>query len=145
MRYVPRSLVVCKERYNLCMNRVSLDRVSWTSATPVEPIFHELYLILNWYKTSVTFIIKLRYMEIHHPRPPRRSCVLTQNKFFWSETLHFRYLSGFWICLSFWICQSSEYTKVVNMPGLHSVLNMPEYTGKIPEYAWLFLNMFECA
>ena len=31
------------------------------------------------------------------------------------------------------------------MPGLHSVLNMPEYTEKIPEYALLFLNMFEYA
>ena len=30
---------------------------------------------------------------------------------------HLRYLAGFWICFDFRIYQSSEYTRVLNMPG----------------------------
>ena len=88
------------------------------------------------------------------------------------KTLHRRCLIGFWICLGFWIHQrsekyrGSEYTRVANipglriyfwfwiyqdsestavldMPGLHRVLNMPDYDWIIPEYAWLCLNLSE--
>ena len=43
--------------------------------------------------------------------------------------------------LEFWICQGSGYTTVLNMPGLHRVLNMPEYTWIIPGNAWFYLNL----
>ena len=43
----------------------------------------------------------------------------------------------------FWICQDSEYTRVLNMSALHRVLNMNEYVWIIPEYTWLDLNMSE--
>ena len=55
-----------------------------------------------------------------------------------------------------WICQGSEYasgseyvkgsgyTTVLNMPGLHRVLNMPEYAWIIPGYAWLCVNVLKC-
>ena len=33
-------------------------------------------------------------------------------------------LTGFWISLWFRICQAFEYTKVLNTPGLHGILNM---------------------
>ena len=59
--------------------------------------------------------------------------------------LHCRRLTGFWICLRFWVSQVSEYTSVLNVPGLciclwfwicqgseyaavtHRVLSMPKY------------------
>ena len=44
--------------------------------------------------------------------------------------------------LWFWIYQFSEYTKALNMPGLHRVLNMPLI---ILEYARLYLNKSEYA
>ena len=37
--------------------------------------------------------------------------------------LQLRYLAGFWICFDFRIFQSSEYTRFLNMSGLHKVLN----------------------
>ena len=30
-------------------------------------------------------------------------------------------IPGFWLCLWFWICQDSECTRVLDMPGLHRV------------------------
>ena len=62
---------------------------------------------------------------------------------------------GFWICIWFWMCQSSGYTRILNMP---QVLNLPgfwiyqsseyarvtqgsEYTWIIFEYAWISLIM----
>ena len=53
------------------------------------------------------------------------------------------------------VFQGSEYTRVLNMPELHRILNMPmessvlylydmrEYAWVIPEYVWLFLNKSE--
>ena len=37
--------------------------------------------------------------------------------------LHIRCLAGFWIRFDFSIYQSSEYTRFLNMSGLHKVLN----------------------
>ena len=37
----------------------------------------------------------------------------------------------------FWIAQSSDYGRVLNMQALHSVLNMPEYP--LPEF-WIHLG-----
>ena len=79
---------------------------------------------------------------------------------FVNKILHHRYLTGFWICLEFWIClcytgfwrkqpvihvwQVSEwalnmlgltYTMVVNMPGMHMVLCKLYF--KDPQY-WMF-------
>ena len=62
---------------------------------------------------------------------------------------------GFWIYLSFWMCQSFEYVKFLNLP---LVLNMPRfliyhsseyarviqdpgYAWIIPEYLWICLIM----
>ena len=49
-----------------------------------------------------------------------------------------------WIYLVFWICQVSEYGRVLNMQELRKVLNMPQY-GWIclsrREYAWTCLNL----
>ena len=74
-------------------------------------------------------------------------------------------ISESWICLWFWIWQGSEQTsvlnkrgfwiyqgseyasgsefaRVLNMSGLHRVLNMPEYAWLwLTEYAWIYLNM----
>ena len=36
------------------------------------------------------------------------------------------YIPGFWICFWFWICQGFGYTMTLNIPGLHSILNMHE-------------------
>ena len=45
----------------------------------------------------------------------------------------------------FWVCQSSKYTRVPNILGLHRVLNVHEYFWLIPEYARLYLIMSEYA
>ena len=39
------------------------------------------------------------------------------------------------------MCQGSECGEDVNMRGLQSVLNMPEYVLIMPQYAWLCLIM----
>ena len=49
------------------------------------------------------------------------------------KILHRRYLTGFWIC------QSSEYTRIRNMSWLHMVLNRYKYAWISPEYVWLSL------
>ena len=36
------------------------------------------------------------------------------------------YILRFWIYFWFWICQDSECARVLNVPGLHKVHNMPE-------------------
>ena len=41
----------------------------------------------------------------------------------------------------FWIYQGSESATFLSMPGLHMVLNMPEYAWIIPGCAWLCLNV----
>ena len=82
--------------------------------------------------------------------------VIIAASYFW-KNLHRRCLTVFSIyqvseCTSalntpgFWIYHDSEYAsgfkyaKVLNMPGLHRALNMPEYAWIIPEYVWLCLN-----
>ena len=52
----------------------------------------------------------------------------------------------FWLCSAFSICQSSEYTRILNMLGFWKckVHTGPEYTWlcqDIPEYAWIYLNL----
>ena len=42
-----------------------------------------------------------------------------------------------------WICQCSKYTTVLNMPGLHRVLNMSEYFLGKSNYTWMCLNLSE--
>ena len=37
--------------------------------------------------------------------------------------LHLRYSTGYWICFDFRICPNCQYTRVLNMSGLHKVLN----------------------
>ena len=67
-------------------------------------------------------------------------------------------LTGFWICLGFWICQRSEYMGILNIPGLWicqgsehaSGLNMSGFWiyhgskyARVTqgfEYAWIRLN-----
>ena len=70
------------------------------------------------------------------------------------KKFHRRCLTGFWICLGFWICQRSEYTGVSNIPGLLTcqgseyvrVLDIPRLYCKYArvtrgfEYAWICLN-----
>ena len=54
-------------------------------------------------------------------------------------------IPGLWICQGSEYASDSEYVRVLdtvlNMPGLHGVLNMPEYAWIIPGYAWLCLNV----
>ena len=57
-------------------------------------------------------------------------------------------LPVFWIRVWFWIYQSSEYTsgsefaRVLNMSGLHRVLNMSDYVClNMPEYVWRCQDM----
>ena len=73
-----------------------------------------------------------------------------------SRVLH---MPGFWIYQSSEYTFSSEYTRVLNMPGLHHgdipwlhrVWNMPEWIHlnnswiclNMPEYAWIYLNLPE--
>ena len=60
-------------------------------------------------------------------------------------------ITGLWIYLWFWICQDSEYTRVLNMPGLGRLQNMPGYAWLCLDmteywriwYAWLCLNLPE--
>ena len=40
-----------------------------------------------------------------------------------NNTLHLRYLAGFWICVDFRMHQSFEYIRVLNKSGLHKILN----------------------
>ena len=91
--------------------------------------------------------------------------IIAVNYFY--KTLHRRCLTGFWICFEFWICQHSENTGVLNMPGLfvyRAILNMLlilsmwgfwiyhsfkyvrvtqvcEYVWIISGYVWLCLNV----
>ena len=39
----------------------------------------------------------------------------------------------------------TEYVRVLNIPGLHRILNMSQYTWIIVEYAWLCRNISEYA
>ena len=64
---------------------------------------------------------------------------------YFRKTLHCRCFTGLWICLGSWMCQSSEYNRVLNMRGLHRVLNMPAEFLNMPNYAWIWLNMLEYA
>ena len=56
--------------------------------------------------------------------------------------LHCKCLTGFLICLGFWVSQGSEYTSALNMPGLYICLwfQGSEYAGVTQcfEYAWIF-------
>ena len=46
----------------------------------------------------------------------------------------------------FWIYHGSEYdTRVLNIPALQRVMNIPKYAWIIPKYTWLFLNKCEYA
>ena len=54
----------------------------------------------------------------------------------------------------FWFYQSSEYTRVLNMPGLHKAVNLPEYAWILAydwkcltacEYAQIWLFFFTCS
>ena len=51
---------------------------------------------------------------------------------------------GFWIYHSSEYASDFEYARVLNMPGLHRVLNANESLN-MPDYAWLCLNMPELA
>ena len=48
-------------------------------------------------------------------------------------------IPGFWICLWFWMCQDSEYKRVLNMVCIHKVTQGSKYIWIIPEYAWMCL------
>ena len=53
-------------------------------------------------------------------------------------------IPGFWICLWFWICQGSEYTRGLNMSGIEKVLNMLEYVWlHMSGYVWICPNLPE--
>ena len=58
-----------------------------------------------------------------------------------SEYTRVAHMLGLLMCFWFWIYQGSGYTTVLNMPGLHRVLNIPEYACIIPGYAWLCLDV----
>ena len=53
-------------------------------------------------------------------------------------TFIIEYDSGPYIS-NFWICQSSDYGRVLNIKALHSVLNMPVYA--LAEF-WMYLGRF---
>ena len=52
-------------------------------------------------------------------------------------------LTEFWISFWFWICQDSEFDRVLNMQKLHRVLNMPRYDWICLNRTWICLNMSE--
>ena len=51
--------------------------------------------------------------------------------------------TDFWTHVGFYICQDSEYGRVLNMQELHRVLNMSQYSWIcmsrtcMPEYVWI--------
>ena len=68
----------------------------------------------TWKADAAKIILAINYFD----KPPKCIC-----------------LTGFWICVGFWIFQGFEYARVAQ--------NMPEYTWIIPEYDSLCLNMSE--
>ena len=67
---------------------------------------------------------------------------------FGSECARVLHIPELWICLWFWICDDSEYTRVLNMLGLHRLricLNNSWIYLNMPDYAWICLNMIEYA
>ena len=57
--------------------------------------------------------------------------------------LHLRYSAGFWICFDFRIYQSSEYTRFLNMSGLHKVLNKI-FCDRYLAVLWICLGFWIC-
>ena len=48
--------------------------------------------------------------------------------------------------LEFWICVwGSEYTRNLNISGLHRALNVPKYFFDISDHVWICLNMAKYA
>ena len=60
--------------------------------------------------------------------PEQTALTIAKSEYAWSK-FH----------LGFWICQDSEYDKVVNMRRLQRLLNMPDK----PEYALICLDIFQ--
>ena len=57
--------------------------------------------------------------------------------------LHLRYSAEFWICFDFRICQSSEYTRFLNISGLHKVLNKI-FRDRCLTVFWICLGYWIC-
>ena len=57
--------------------------------------------------------------------------------------LHLRYSAGFWICFDFRIYQSSEYTRFLNMSGLHKALNKI-FRDRCLAVFWIWLGFWIC-
>ena len=49
------------------------------------------------------------------------------------------------LCQGYEYVSGSKYARVLNIPWLHRVLDMSEYTWIIPDYAWLCRNMLDYA
>ena len=63
------------------------------------------------------------------------------NASFWLHQ-NSKYASGSEYATCSEYASGSQYPRVLNMPGLHKVMNSPEYAQIIPIYAWKCLNMF---
>ena len=77
--------------------------------------------------------------DIAKAKKKKKKITKTVNNF--HNTLHHRYSKG----SEYASVSDFEYVRVLNMPGLHRVLNMPEKFLNISEYAWICQNMYECA
>ena len=56
---------------------------------------------------------------------------------------HLRYSTGFWRCFHFRMYQSSEYTRFLNMLGLHKVLNK-KFLDRCLAVFWICLGFWIC-
>ena len=76
-------------------------------ALKVKFLFQEI-LVLNWVKHSFSLRLLLKW---------KKSVIITAIiKYAWIW-LNMPKETGFWICLGSYICQNSEYDKVLNMAG----------------------------
>ena len=93
---------------------------------------------------KIMIFISLKYFNYKNWKTWKVFCKMLQSQMF-GRVVNMPLVlnkSGFWICLWFWICQSS----FLNVPRfwICRFLNIPGYTWISPKYAWLYLNMSEC-
>ena len=91
-----------------------------TLGEKIIPVFKKFVTVISyrmWKDDISTIIIICIIVAVHH----------------FCKLLHCLCLTGFSICLWFWICEGFEYTRVTQ--GFEC-LNMPEKFLDMPNYAW---------
>ena len=96
----------------------------------LEYLPHDIYLsrerrklILRSY-FPLTVFTKRFIVDAWHRRYLNKPWVWICQSFQYTGVLN---IPGFWICFWFWTYQGSGYTTALNMPGLHRVLNTLDY------------------